>query len=44
MKKRRAKRTAKPVFFIVAVLIFALTYCAFFGISNYYGDKKKHLY
>lgn len=40
MKKRRAKRTAKPVFFIVAVLIFALTYCAFFGISNYYGDKK----
>jgi len=35
------KRTGKPVFFIVAILIFALTYAAFFGIYNYYGDNKQ---
>lgn len=40
MRRKKAKRTAKPVFFIVAILIFAFTYSAFFGISNYYGDKK----
>lgn len=40
MRRKNAKRTAKPVFFIVAILIFALTYSAFFGISNYYGDTK----
>ncbi len=34
------KKTGKQWFFIVTILIFALTYCAFFGISNYYGDKK----
>lgn len=33
------KRTAKPVFFIVALLIFALAYTAFFGVYTYYGDK-----
>ena len=34
------KRTGKQWFFIVAILIFALTYCSFFGITNYYGDKE----
>lgn len=34
------KRTAKPVFFIVALLIFALTYTTFFGVYGYYGDRR----
>ena len=36
----KSKRTGKPVFFIVFVLILALTYTAFFGVENYYGDKR----
>lgn len=36
----KSKRTGKPVFFIVFILILALTYTAFFGIENYYGDKR----
>ena len=32
------KRVGRPVFFIVVILIAAITYCAFFGISTYYGD------
>ncbi|MBC8569508.1 preprotein translocase subunit SecD [Zongyangia hominis] len=32
------KRVGKPVFFIVLVLIAALTYTAFFGIYTYNGD------
>ncbi|MBQ3817276.1 MAG: protein translocase subunit SecD [Clostridia bacterium] len=35
------KRTGKPVFFIIFFLIIALTYTAFFGIENYYGDTRK---
>ncbi len=35
------KTTSKLVFFVVFVLILALTYCAFFGIENYYGDKRQ---
>jgi len=35
------KRVKKPVFFIVALLIFALTYCSFFGISVPHGDLTK---
>ena len=35
-RKRRTKGTGKPVFFIVAVLIVAVTYLAFFGLDNYY--------
>jgi protein-export SecD/SecF family membrane protein len=35
-----AKRTGKPVFFVVLILILALAFTAFFGISNYYGDTK----
>lgn len=38
--KRKTKGTKKPVFFIVAILIFAVTYMAFFGIDNYYGDTR----
>ena len=36
----KAKRTGKPVFFIIFILILALTYTAFFGIDEYYGDKR----
>ena len=34
------KRVAKPVFFVILILILALTYTAFFGIDNYYGDTR----
>jgi protein-export membrane protein SecD len=34
------KRIGKPTFFILAVLIFAFTYAAFFGVYNYFGDRK----
>lgn len=34
------KRTGKPVFFIVALLIFALTYTTFFGVYANYGDRR----
>lgn len=34
------KKTKKSTFFIVLALILALTYGAFFGIYNYYGDTK----
>ncbi len=33
------KRLSKLWVFIVAILIFALTFTAFFGVENYYGDK-----
>jgi len=34
------KRVGKPAFFVVAILIFALTYTAFFGISSMYADRR----
>lgn len=34
------KRTAKPIFFIVAALILALAYTAVFGVYTSYGDRK----
>ena len=34
------KRTAKPVFFIVALLIVALTVTTFFGVYTVYGDRR----
>ncbi len=37
----KSKRTGKPVFFVVFLLILALAYTAFFGISDYYGDTKQ---
>lgn len=35
------KKTRKITFFIVALLIFAFAYLAFFGVSNWYGDSEK---
>ncbi len=40
----KSKRTGKPVFFVVLILILALTYTAFFGIENYYGDTRKVIF
>lgn len=37
----KSKRVGKPVFFVILVLILALTYTAFFGIEDYYGDTRK---
>ncbi len=37
----RTKKSGKPMFFVVFLLILALTYTAFFGIENYYGDTKE---
>ncbi len=37
----KSKKTGKPVFFVVIILILALTYTAFFGIENYYGDTRE---
>lgn len=34
------KRTRKPVFFIVLLLILGLTYTSFFGIYTNYGDRR----
>ncbi len=36
----KAKKTGKMVFFIILALIVALTYTAFFGVENYYGDTR----
>lgn len=33
------KRTPKPIFFIVTLLILALTYTSFFGVYKNYGDR-----
>lgn len=37
----KAKRTGKWVFFVIFALILALTYTAFFGVENYYGDTRQ---
>lgn len=37
----KSKTTAKPTFFVVLILILALTFTAFFGIESYYGDTRK---
>ncbi len=34
------KRTPKAVFFVVFLLIAALVYTSFFGVSKYYGDRE----
>ena len=39
--KRNNKRVGKPVFFIVAILIFVFSFGAFFGLDNYHGDIRK---
>ena len=37
----RSKRARKSTFFVIFALILALTYLAFFGIENYYGDTRQ---
>ena len=34
------KKSGKPIFFIVLVLIIAFTYLSFAGVSTYFGDNK----
>lgn len=36
----RNKKTGKPTFFVVLILILAFVATAFFGIDNYYGDTR----
>ncbi len=36
----KSRKTGKWVFFVVLALILALTYTAFFGVDNYYGDNR----
>lgn len=36
----KSKTSRKSTFFVVLALILALTYLAFFGIENYYGDTR----
>ena len=40
----KSKRTGKVTFFVVFILILALTYTAFFGIENYYGDNREVIF
>lgn len=37
----KSKRTGKPVFVVIFVLILTLAYFAFYGCYDYYGDTKK---
>ena len=37
----KAKKTGKWVFFAIFAIILALTYTAFFGVENYYGDTRQ---
>lgn len=37
----KSKTSRKSTFFVILSLILVLTYLAFFGIDNYYGDIKK---
>lgn len=37
----KSKTSRKSTFFVILALILALTYLAFFGIENYYGDTRK---
>ena len=38
MEVIRVKRVAKPVFFVIAILILVLSYFATFGLHTQYGD------
>ena len=40
----KSKRTGKVTFFVVFILILALTYTAFFGVENYYGDNREIIF
>lgn len=37
----KSKTSRKSTFFVIFALILALTYLAFFGVDNYYGDIRK---
>ncbi len=37
----KLRKSGKLTFFIVFILILALTYTAFFGVDNYYGDTRE---
>ncbi len=37
----KAKKTGKWVFFAIFALVLALTFTAFFGVDNYYGDHRE---
>lgn len=37
----KTKRTGRIAFFVVFILILALSYTAFFGIEDYFGDTRK---
>lgn len=37
----KSKTSRKSTFFVILALILALTYLAFFGIENYYGDIRQ---
>ena len=37
----KSKRSHKSTFFVIFALILALTYLAFFGVENYYGDTRQ---
>ena len=37
----KSKRTGKLAFFVVFILIMALTFVTFFGVESYYGDTRK---
>ncbi len=39
-RKRKTKGAKKLTFFIVAILICVFAYTSFFGVDNYYGDKR----
>lgn len=40
----KSKRTGKLVFFVVLILILALTFTAFFGVESYYGDTREIIF
>ncbi len=40
----KLKKSGKLNFFVVFILILALTYTAFFGIENYYGDNREIIF
>ncbi len=40
----KSKKTGKVTFFVVFFLILALTFTAFFGIENYYGDNREIIF
>ncbi len=40
----KAKKTGKWVFFAIVAIILALTYTAFFGVENYFGDTRNQYF